>query len=139
MTEVTLPNVPPLIAVLLAEGLNEVVSSDELKKKLARAGFLRELRDQAEYTLRNWPYEGAHPSEPKGQFVFTASGALNPFSDIGKCVDPHCRLRSADAFARSLGLYPDYTVVPDPFTELFANANNTLQDIGSSGFRMGRG
>jgi hypothetical protein len=110
---------PPIVELVLAEGLHKLTSAAELRQRLMRRGLLHELQQQAEYSVSQWGY--ASPSH-RGEFVAVPGGALNPFSYVAKCNSDDCRLKAASAFARSLALYADRVVIPDVFTSIMLTA-----------------
>ncbi|SRR6266446_390798 len=112
-----LPDLPPTIELLLREGLQSLVSVDALAK-LLKGGFLHALRTQAEFSLGRWSYSDAQRVSPTGELVVVPSGALSPFTSSQKCAAISCRIDSARAFAKTIGLYSDYAIVPDLFSGL---------------------
>jgi len=108
---------PPTIELLLTEEMHLVSSADALRKHLAK-GFLKDLRQQAEFTVESWSYADVKRKEPTGEFVVVPSGLMNPLTPAQKCDMRACRLESARSFARTVGLYADYAIIPDIFSAL---------------------
>lgn len=107
---------PPTIKLLLSEA--RVESPAALEKKLRDNVFLRDLRDQAQYTDENWSYADFADPLPGG-FVVAPSGSADPLFGTDKCPVLSCRIEGAHAFAHSIALYADLAIVPDVFTIRF--------------------
>jgi hypothetical protein len=107
---------PPTVRLLLEEGVTKLSSVSSLND-LLRKGFYKDLRTQAEYSLEEWEYPTT-PEPITGNFIVTPTGPLNPFSKSQKCNERGCRIESARAFAKSVGLYSEYALVPDVFSSL---------------------
>lgn len=108
-------SLPPVIRILLEEPL-EVPDNEAASRKYLRR-LVPELSNQALWTLDNYVYIGENDAATLGPgFSVSPTATLNPFSWVGKCGSLECRIRAAEQFARSLGLYSDSIVIPDPFT-----------------------
>lgn len=107
---------PPVLQLAASEKLWAAESPEDLKRRLDSSGLRRELARQAEWTLKEYQYL------PPGEdgFVALPSGSLNPFSTAFKCSSLSCLLQSAEDFVKTIALYVDRLIVPDPFTGLLA-------------------
>lgn len=106
-------DLPPVVEILLNEPFPKSSSPSAVKKFFRR--LLPELRRQATWTLEQFRYGDDKPLLQSG-FAVTASGALDPLSRQGVCLSPECRLRAADHFARTLGVYVDVATITDALT-----------------------
>lgn len=86
-------------------------------------GLGEELSRQATWTLENFQYiddrEGGDFCG-KGDYSFSPSGTLNPFSHYGKCEAESCMAESTNDFIKSVGLYSEIAALPDPLSGLLA-------------------
>lgn len=108
------PHLPPSIELLCVENIKEQTLEEAIR---SFRQLLPELQRQAEWTVNHYEYFDKAPST--NEFVAAPVGGLNPFSWHGKCNEPPCRLENARSFARTLGLYADRIIVPDPVTTAF--------------------
>ena len=108
-----LDNIPPVVRILLDEQLPISPKPFEIKRFFRR--LLPELQQQARWSVEQEVF-GAEKNHRRGDFVVTASGALNPLSRHGICAAPSCRVAAVDHFARTLGLYVDIVTIPDLIT-----------------------
>jgi len=106
-------NYPPAIQLLFSEGLHQLTSGSALLEALNRRGLGKDLRNQAEYSIREWPYADVKATSPSGEFVVAPSNSLSPMMLGNKCPALSCRLNSARRFARSVGLYADRAMIVD--------------------------
>jgi hypothetical protein len=122
---------PPSLAVVIAEGLHEVLTADALAAKLtSEPRLLRDLRDQAEYSRKSWQYADSSGARRTGEFVVVPSGTLNPLSEsVLVCPSRRCRERSARMFARSIGVYADQSILPDIVTAILLNEKLSPQEL----------
>jgi hypothetical protein len=111
--------IPPVIQIIFDEEFWRFTSPQELKAQLVSRGILKELQVQAEWTVDNFVFDDMEESAETGDFVVTPSGSLNPFSRVGKCGAETCRAELADDFIKSVGLYSERAIVPDPITTFF--------------------
>lgn len=109
-------DLPPVAVLAASEKLWVAESVADLKSHLERSGLKKELLRQAGWTLDSYNYV----SPAASGFVTSPAGSLNPFSPAFKCSNLECRLRSADDFVKTVALYVDHLVVPDPLTGAFA-------------------
>jgi hypothetical protein len=101
-------DIPPVVRLLLAEAGSSRTSIDAL---------LPELERQAQWSLTNFSYLNDENTEvDRSKFRIVSTDSLNPFVAEGKCMEPKCRRKTAEEFARSICLYADEVVVPDFFT-----------------------
>ena len=75
---------------------------------------MREIFDQLLYTIKSYPYESHAGTSSRDAFRVTLGPTLDPFSEAGKCEELRCRISTAERFARSIPLYVDQAIVPDP-------------------------
>jgi hypothetical protein len=105
----------PVMQLMVNEGLLELPTPTALAKRRSQR-FLREIFDQTLFTIQSYPYEN-HVQDPPGDaFRVTLGPTLDPFSGAGKCEELRCRISTAQRFARSIPLYADQAIVPDPIT-----------------------
>lgn len=105
--------------MLLDEPFPDSVKPSEVKRYFRR--LLPELRQQANWTRNHFAYIDDTAAPPEG-FAITASGTLNPLAYRGICRSPECRVRAADHFARTVGVYADVVTVPDMLTDQLARS-----------------
>ena len=117
---------PPVVELLLAETRVDYGSSVELYEHVRNSGLLRELKSQAEYTLDEWKYADESPVH-RGALKFCPAASLDPFGPWGKCSTPRCRVAIAERFARTVGIYADEVIVPDPATALVYRAEENAE------------
>lgn len=110
---------PPAIQLLDTEFTGD--NPDDLLRQFADRGFKRDLRDQAESSVVQFNYSQERHAGEEGSLVITPGGALDPFSWEEKCGSFKCRIGVGYSFARSIALYADYTVVPDPLSGTLAS------------------
>lgn len=126
--------VPPVVSLLLAESFDGVHTGPGVRRKLTP--MMRELSQQAEWSLENYRYFDSDVAAAS-DFVVRPSGALDPFTTLESCGGVACLFRTAEQFARSVGLLSDRIVLPDVFTPHFLdtralndqNAHSLLQKI----------
>ena len=106
-------SLPPVAQMLSAEILTNK-SFEEAKRYFL--DILPELRAQAEWTQANFEYADDNTFKPSSNFVTTPVSGMNPFSPHGKCSDLICRVKNANRFAQTMGLYSDKINIHDPFT-----------------------
>ncbi|MFN7982429.1 MAG: hypothetical protein U0Q11_11270 [Vicinamibacterales bacterium] len=107
--------IPPVIRLIESEDLLQAGSPSQLESKLKRSGATKELRRQAEWTVSHHEYR----VDAGAGFVVAPSGSLNPFSNSFKCSSLECRLHATDNFVKTLALFTDEVIVPDPVTGAF--------------------
>ncbi len=115
----------PVMQLAISEGLLEVPNPATLAKRLSR-GLLKDISDQADYTLLSWPYEDLGGRARTDAFRVTLATSIDPFEAQGKCRDPRCRISMAERFARSVALYVDQAIVPDPITATLTSGYRTV-------------
>jgi hypothetical protein len=103
----------PVMQLMVSEGLLDLPSASALAKRLTQR-FMREIFDQLLYTIKSYPYEGHAGASAGDAFRVTLGPTLDPFSETGKCEELACRVSTAQRFARSIPLYVDQAIVPDP-------------------------
>src|SRR6266700_1566596 len=113
----------PAMQLIINEGLFEVPTPAALTKRLSR-GLLKDMFDQALFTLGSWPYEDLTKHPQTDIFRMTLGASLDPFAAQGKCTEPGCRVSMAERFARSMALYVDQAIVPDPITATLTDRNH---------------
>ena len=118
-------DLPPALQLVASEKLWAAESPDDVKKRLENSGLRKELARQAQWTLERYNYT---PPD-QGGFVASPSGSLNPFSKAFKCGTRSCRLQSAEDFVKTVALYVDHVVAPDPFTSVFAGEKINYFDL----------
>jgi hypothetical protein len=119
---------PPTVQFLLSEGLQRLSSVTDFRRRLGRRR-LRDLRDQAVYSLEEWRYADAEETPRTGDLVVVPSEWLNPLAlPSSKCASPQCRGRDARFVARSLGLYADRVVLPDVISFVAADEDLLTPD-----------
>ena len=131
---ITDKDLPPVVKILISEGLHELPSADALYRALADGGLWNDLCAQAQGSIRGYEYEEFKP-QSRGQLVFTPSASLDPFSNVSKCSSISCRLSLADSFVRSLGLYADRIVVTDYFTSAFLQTDRASRGLAEELFK----
>jgi hypothetical protein len=105
-------HIPPVIRLLLTEDFGDLTNLGEFARRYKK--FAHEARAQAEWSISHFDYVGRKYS-PSG-LVITASGHLNPLTGSDLCLTSECRLKAALNMARTLGLYADNVILPDPIT-----------------------
>ena len=103
----------PVMQLMVSEGLLDLPNPTALAKRLTQR-FMREIFDQLLYTIKSYPYEGHAGASSSDAFRVTLGPTLDPFSEAGKCDELPCRISTAERFARSIPLYVDEAIVPDP-------------------------
>ncbi|HEX6187451.1 MAG TPA: hypothetical protein VFZ40_05190 [Pyrinomonadaceae bacterium] len=111
---------PPLIRLAIDEELWKAQSVRELKHDLTKGGLQEELQAQAEWTNENFAYVDQKERFGDSQYRVSPSGTLNPFTKAIKCFGESCTHRATDDFIKSVGLYSEAAILPDPLTGLFA-------------------
>lgn len=113
---------PPVIELLK----NEMFASSSIDTFFKSAKeFIPELRKQAEWSVGNHDYVDDQAKLSNTEFAVSPISGINPFGQLGKCSELDCRLHSAQNFSRTLGLYSDVIYLPDPFTTLFIEDDET--------------
>lgn len=118
-------SLPPVAQILSSERITDKTFDE------ARSYFLEllpELRAQAEWTQVNHVYIDSGEFNPGTSFIATPVSGMNPFSHYGKCSDPNCRIKNANRFAQTLGLYSDKINIHDPFTMKFLDDEEWSDD-----------
>ena len=115
---------PPAVKIILDEKLGKGMSPKTLKEAIARRGLEKELRAQANWSVDHFLFADSGDVLATGVFGVTPTGALNPFSPVGKCQQPDCVAQSTDDFIKTVGLYSDFAVVPDPITRYFVGEDS---------------
>lgn len=118
-------SLPPVAQLLSVECLTDK-TFEEAKSYFL--DLLPELRIQAEWTKTNHAYMSKGESYRGASFVATPTSGMNPFSHHGKCADPLCRIKNANRFAQTLGLYSDKINIHDPFTTRFLDDDEWSDD-----------
>lgn len=108
--------VPPVVSLLIAESFDGIHTGAGVRRKLKR--MMAELSRQAEWSLDNYRYFDSDVAAVT-DFVVRPSGALDPFTTLESCGGVACLFRTAEQFARSVGLLSDRVVLPDVFTPYF--------------------
>jgi len=114
--------VPPTVASLFEQRLDEVDDVVSLRNAMTDPGRRKALLEAAEATMDGFAYEdspraGRHDSS----FVMSADREFNPLADgAATCLREGCRLKRARLFAAAAGLYSDYVVIQDSVTTWFA-------------------
>lgn len=112
---------PPSLELLLKELDLGAEVSDQIAR--LRGGLLRELRDQAEWTLEHWEGYADRRSPRRDQALVAPGDALNPIVSDFKCYKRECMTRFASGFARYVALYTDGAVVPDYLTRALSSGD----------------
>lgn len=118
---------PPVIGLMTSECPQAQLSFETVRRKLSDQGFVKDVRNQAEYSLAKYPYVDARGDSSEADFAIFPTGGLSPLSPFGQCQNPRCRLENAVSFARSVGLYADYAVVSDLFTSHFLKLDSVTE------------
>lgn len=116
---------PPVIELLK----NEMFSNEDLNSKNLFENIrtlIPELRQQAEWSAANHEYIDGKGQVGNTEFAVSPASGINPFSDLGKCADLDCRVKVAENFSRTIGLYSDVIYLPDPLTTSFLDE----EDVG---------
>src|SRR2546427_2995108 len=69
----------PVMQLAISEGLLEVPNPATLAKRLSR-GLLKDISDQADYTLLSWPYEDLGGRARTDAFRVTLATSIDPFA-----------------------------------------------------------
>jgi hypothetical protein len=119
----------PVMQLMVSEGLLDLPTPSALAKRLSRR-FMREIFDQTGHTIQSYPYENHVRASPSDAFRVTLGPTLDPFSEAAKCEEFACRVSTAERFARSIPLYVDQAIVPDPITAvLFQEEPPSIQRL----------
>lgn len=113
---------PPVIEIIESQYGFKKDSVQDLRKLFADHGLLSDLRQAAESSLSKFSYEDGEECLPDGQFSITLSSAMNPFLPEGKCNNVQCLDDFIDKFIRTVGLYADRAIIPDPLSGFFLRA-----------------
>lgn len=125
---------PPVIRIAIDEELSTSDSPKALKETILGNGLFNELRRQAEWSLNEHDYVDAAKRlrslrrSNTAEFGVVASATLNPFSPAGKCFASGCMDQASEAFIKTVGLYTETAVIPDPLTTFFTS--DSLDDEG---------
>ena len=112
-----LPDVPPVVPLLIFEVYAKSGDYDESRKRLK--ALLPELKAQSEvYRIESVGRYGS--AKATGMDVYL-DGGLNLFTGNGACQAWTCRQQQANRIARSIGLIADTIWVTDYFTDRFCN------------------
>ena len=106
---------PPTIQMLLAEFSDEDLETRKLHDRFRDSVFVRELKDQAKYSLEKFVYADDKPIT-NDAFLMYAGGGLNPLGTYGKCSLQEFWMDNTLAFSRLAGLYANLTLIPDPLS-----------------------
>lgn len=110
-------DLPPVVRVAIDEELWRIKTPQELKIRLDNDGLTPELTRQAEWSVNEFEYVAG--LDNRSGIPVVPSGSLNPCSPIGKCFTETCTLEATEDFIKSVGLYTEQAVVPDPLTAHF--------------------
>ena len=106
---------PPVIELLLSE-IEPCDSPESFVDAIRRRdGLGQEIRRLASDSDAHWNYERAAATD--GALAICPAADLNPFGP-GGCGHPKCKTDSATRFARTVGLYAERIIIPDPVTAL---------------------
>lgn len=119
-------SIPPPIRLLLDSNLIRAASPADYARRLR--SLLPELQRQAEWSRANFEYF-TPDSVPKGMFLATASGGLNPLAVEGDCSSAPCKANAALNLARTLGLYADIVLMPDMPTTCLVHWRGDQNDL----------
>jgi len=104
------PYIPPAIRLIVEEDWGEIKGLEDFLSRYRR--IAKEVATQAEWSFANFNYFDKNAEQP-GAMVITASGGLNPFSELEVCSNPACRINAAKQLVRTLGIYADVIVMSD--------------------------
>ena len=107
---------PPVLQLLETEIFSTTNIDDYISDI---KGLIPELRNQAEWSAANHEYIDDKPVPITTKFAVNPVSGINPFSDQGKCAEMRCRVKVAENFSRTIGLYSDVVYLPDPLTTWF--------------------
>lgn len=110
---------PPVVQILSNVDILSIENAYDLASKFKSEGLFHELKRQAEWSIKEFIYADKKASFKHGNFSFTPSGSLDPFSPLGKCSREACLIESTDDFINTIGLYTDIAYLTDPFTGVF--------------------
>jgi hypothetical protein len=113
---------PPAIAILLSENLTG--KPGNLKRRFSRSSLIRDLQEQALWSLTNYSYKPVAPTE----FGVVPPPSLDPLSRVMRCPHPDCIEGAVTGLAQTLALYADTVLVPDTITPLLAGSDRTLPE-----------
>jgi hypothetical protein len=120
---------PPVMRIACDEKLWTSDSPHALKRRIISGGLLEELTRQAMWSLDEHAYVDAkHLSaaarSDRVEFCVVPSATLNPFSPVGKCLSPACAPQASNDFVKTVGLYTEVAVIPDPLTAFFMSESD---------------
>src|SRR5258705_3987822 len=120
-------NLPPLIQIAIEEQLWNCRSPRQLREIMVAQGLGDEFSRQARWSIDEFDYAESGGT-PDG-FAVTPAGSLNPFSTVGKCLGEKCTAETTNDFIKTVGLYTEFTVLPDPISPYFLEGSQ-LRDLG---------
>ena len=107
---------PPVLQLLENEIFSDASSNDFFQDIRE---LIPELRKQAEWSASNHEYIDDKALPKNKLFAVSPVSGINPFGDNGKCSELNCRVKVAENFSRTIGLYSDVIYLPDPLTTWF--------------------
>lgn len=107
---------PPVVQLLQAESFS-TSNVDDFFSDVKE--IIPELRRQAEWSASNHKYIDDKANPVSTRFAVNPVSGINPFSTHGKCEEMRCRVKVAENFSRTIGLYSDVIYLPDPLTSWF--------------------
>jgi hypothetical protein len=120
-------NLPPLIQIAIEEKLWSCESPQKLKDKIVSEGLDKECSRQARWSMETFEYADFQEGTSTG-FGVTPTGSLNPFSVVGKCSGESCLAQSTNDFIKTVGLYTEFSILPDPISVYFLSTNLTAKN-----------
>src|SRR5258706_8912993 len=113
---------PPSHQLLLSEFARLDRKVEPFARLLGDKQFVRELQEQANFSLANFQYPDEFDPPRGSEFSLRPTGAMNPFSWTRGCEHPLCRLRDAMTFSQVFGLYASTIYLSDALTLRFAES-----------------